>query len=125
MSRLVWLRPRHYPHWGNYAYTPRGFRQTQEPRLRREGFTERDIGRLRELYFTRYAEHQNATGDYVNRRCFRLYALTRQVVKGDRKQRLFDLVMRSGLFGVCCDCESGEVVAFRSPRAAATMGLVF
>jgi len=111
-------RPRWYPHWGWYCYTPRGFDRRVRPRLLALGLKEREVARLRQLYFDAGCTcHHDETGAYRNYRRYRLYALSRSM-HYDRKCPLLQLVRRSGLFWVWEDEDDG-LVAFLSPFAAA------
>ena len=120
------IRPKRYPHWGFYAYTRRGFDVRVRPRLIAEGFSAHDVARLRELYFggIRYERHCDETGFYRNKRRYRLYRLSRDVMKYDRKNPTFSLVIRSGLFYVCLD-ETGRVEGFQSPFNLRCAGRLF
>lgn len=113
--RLV--KPWRYPHREGKVYTQSGFRLRVARRLRDEGFSRRDVEKLEELYFGSRSVrcHQDDDGIYRNVRSFRLYQLCRRCMKYDRKNRLFRLVIRSGMFYVYLDDE-GRVLGFVSPR---------
>ena len=118
-------RPKRYSHRPRKAYTLRGFEHRVMPRLMRDlGITRKEAEKLRRLYFPRgmMAQHLDTSGAYRNARRYRLYDLGRTLGK-DRKQRLFDLVERSGMFYVYHDSD-GRVAAFVSPWVHAHLGTI-
>lgn len=124
MSRLV--HPRWYPHRLGKAYTLSGFRQRVVPHLRARGFTLREAEKLEELYFAHsdtVRAHLDECGIYRNVRRCRLYALTRSRMKYDRKNRLFDLIVRSGMFYVYLD-DNDAIRGFVSPHVMRTEGFL-
>lgn len=117
------VKPKLFPHWGTYSYSQWGFRHRLKPRLMARGFTQRQVEELEGIYFCRrYLKHMDEKGVYWNRRQNRLYRLARSVGR-DRKQGLFGLVERSGLF-VCFYGGDGQLVAFQSPRVGRDMGVI-
>ena len=117
-------RPKWYSHRPRKAYTLRGFDQKVMPRLMRElGISKKEAEKLRRLYFPRgFTAHLDTSGAYRNARRYRLYQLGRELGK-DRKQRLFDLVLRSEMFYVYYDDE-GQVIAFVSPWVHSKLGII-
>lgn len=118
------VHPRWYPHRLGKAYTLSGFRQRVAPHLRARGFTLREVQKLEELYFApsdAVRAHLDAHGIYRNVRQCRLYRLTRSRMKYDRKNRLFDLIVRSGMFYVYLD-ENDRIRGFVSPHVMRTDG---
>lgn len=123
------VSPKYFPHWGNYAYScTRGghFDPRVVSRLRRRGFTLREIDRLTQLYFAQSDEvrqHQDELGVFRNVRRNKLYRLSRRQMKYDRKFPLFELVSRSGMFYVFLD-EGNCVRGFLSPLSYARLGII-
>lgn len=116
------IKPTKFPHVHPYAYTRRGFDRRVRKRLRLEGFTVREIERLRQLYFNDgVSPHQDDSGIFRNKRKYHLHQLSRREMKYDRKGPLFQLVLRSGLFFVFCD-DDGNILAFTSPRTIVRIG---
>lgn len=126
MKRLL---PTYYPHGGRYAYCctrEGGFFPRVVKRLRRRGFTKREIEKLSELYFACSDEvrrHQDELGVFRNVRSCRLHRLSRRQMKYDRKNPLFELVLRSGMFYVFLD-DDGRVMGFLSPRVYGQRGII-
>ena len=120
--RLV--KPKHFSHCPRKAYTLRGFDRTVMKNLMtRMGITQKEAEKLRRLYFPRgLTDHIDPTGAFRNKRRYQLYYLGRKLSK-DRKQRLFDLVERSGMFYVYYD-DNGRLAAFLSPWICARLGVI-
>jgi len=109
------VRPKLFPHWGNYAYSQWGFRHRLKPRLLKMGFTIRQVERLEGLYFCRsFLDYLDDTGIYLNKRHNRLYYLARGMGY-DRKERFFKFIERSRLF-FCYYGDDGNFEGFQSPK---------
>lgn len=123
------ITPTYYPHWGQYAYSctrDGGFVPRVVKRLRRRGFTVREIEKLGQLYFAPTDEvrcHQDELGVFRNARRYRLHRLSRRQMKYDRKNPLFELVLRSGMFYVFLDDDNG-MMGFLSPRSYGRLGVI-
>ena len=119
------VKPRRYPHREGHAYTPTGFRRRVVHALMADGFSALEAQRLGELYFgtKHFRQHQDDSGVYRNLRKFRLHRLSRQHMKKDRKRKVFDLVLRSGMFYLFLDDE-GSLQGFISPHACLTLGII-
>ena len=118
-------KPKRYSHCPRKAYTVRGFEQRVVPRLMRElNISRKEAEKLHRLYFPRglMSQHLDPSGAYRNARRYNLYRLGRTLGK-DRKQRLFDLVLRSEIFYVYYD-DDGQVVAFVSPWVHSALGII-
>ena len=115
---MATIKPRRFPHRPPlYAYTRRGFDASVRPVLLRQGFRRSQVEWLRRLYFhdgKELTRFRNPDGVYRNERCFGLYYLSR-MAHYDRKEPLFTLIARSGLFWIYTDGE-GKVQGFRSPQ---------
>lgn len=119
------VKPRRYPHRAGRVYTPTGFSRRVLRALMDDGFSPQEARRMGELYFgaKHLAAHHDEGGVYRNRRHYRLYRLSRQHMKKDRKGRLFELVRRSGMFYVFVD-DDGTMLGFVSPWAYAALGVL-
>ncbi len=117
-------RPKRYSHCPRIAYTELGFDRRVVPRLMRElGISQKDIERLKKLYFIcKFDCHLDTSGAYRNQRRYHLYSLGRSLSK-DRKRKLFDLVERSQMFYVYYG-KDGHIEAFVSPCAHAKLGII-
>ena len=123
---MCMYKPTRFPHHGHYIYSERGFDSKVSKRLMREGFSRREVEKLRQLYFNDgLSVHQDETGIFRNKRKYRLHQFSRSQMKYDRKAPLFQLVLRSGLFFVfCSDEEPEQVKGFASPRTVSMRGRV-
>ena len=117
-------RPKRYSHCPRIAYTELGFDRRVVPRMMRElGISQKDIERLKKLYFIcKFDCHLDTSVAYRNQRRYHLYSLGRSLSK-DRKRKLFDLVERSQMFYVYYG-KDGHIEAFVSPCAHAKLGII-
>jgi len=105
-------RPKFYPHWGRYCYSRTGWQTHVCKRLQSMGLRDFEIERLHALYFdSGVGPHHDNLGFLRNLPKHKLHHLSRSFFHYDRKQPMFDLIERSGLFWVWKDGDAIRAVA--------------